>query len=187
MAYCTPLLTEIDGQMQLVSLGSDSVVAYNPADGAELWWFNFDGYSNVSRPVIDRGRLFFSTGFGNPVFQAIKAGGTRRRDRHGRLVERHKRGHVVPLDVSPLVVGDELYTISDSGIAVCYDAATGKVHWQKRLGSKFWASPVYADGRIYCLDESGTSTVLAPAKSSNRWPSTSWKAPRKPRRRSSTA
>jgi hypothetical protein len=31
----------------------------------------------------------------------------------------------------------------------------------KRLGAKFWASPVYADGKIYCLDAEGTTTVLA--------------------------
>ncbi len=59
-------------------------------------------------------------------------------------------------------MGDELYTITDSGVIVCYDATSGKQHWQKRLSSKFWASPVYADGRIYCLDDSGTTTVLAP-------------------------
>ncbi len=67
----------------------------------------------------------------------------------------------MPLDVSPLLAGDELYTISDSGIAVCYDAETGKPHWQQRLGNKFWASPVLAEGRVYCLDEAGTTTVLA--------------------------
>jgi outer membrane protein assembly factor BamB len=68
------------------------------------------------------------------------------------------------MDVSPLVVGDELYTISDAGVAVCYDAQTGKQLWQKRLGGKFWASPVYADGRIYCLNDSGKTYVLAPGK-----------------------
>jgi outer membrane protein assembly factor BamB len=31
----------------------------------------------------------------------------------------------------------------------------------KRLGSKFWASPVDVQGRIYCLDAEGTTTVLA--------------------------
>ena len=45
-----------------------------------------------------------------------------------------------------------------------FDTATGKQHWQQRLSAKFWASPVYADGRIYCLDDSGTSFVLTPGK-----------------------
>ena len=52
--------------------------------------------------------------------------------------------------------------ITDSGIAACYDATSGKMRWMRRLGGKFWASPVYADGRIYCIDEAGTTHVLAP-------------------------
>jgi outer membrane protein assembly factor BamB len=161
MAYSTPLILEIDGRPQLVSLGSDQVVAHDPSTGEELWWFTFSGYSNVSMPVFDRGRLYFSSGFGVPVLYAIKAGGS------GDITATSpiwsvKKGAAVPLDPSPLVVGDELYTIGDAGIAVCYDANSGKQHWQHRLGSKFWASPVSADGRIYCLEESGTTTVLAP-------------------------
>ncbi len=54
MAYCTPLLLEIDGRTQLVSLGSDEVVAYEPSTGEEIWYFSFDGYSNVSMPVFAR-------------------------------------------------------------------------------------------------------------------------------------
>jgi outer membrane protein assembly factor BamB len=161
MAYCTPLVLDIDGQTQLVSLGSDAVVAHDPRTGEELWWFTFNGYSNVSRPVYAGGILFFASGFGPAVFYAIKAGG------QGDITETNKvwtvtKSGAVPLDVSPLVVGDEVYLVSDSGIASCYDAASGKQHWQQRLSGKFWASPVYADGRIYCLDDSGTTLVLAP-------------------------
>jgi outer membrane protein assembly factor BamB len=160
MAYCTPLVIEADGRQQLVALGSDAIVAHDPATGEELWWFSYSGYSNVSRPVHAHGMLYFSTGFGGPKFHAIRLGG------HGDVTKTAgawsvERASAVPLDVSPLVVGDELWTIADSGIAVCYDAHTGKQHWQQRLGSQFWASPVYADGRIYCLDATGTTTVLA--------------------------
>ncbi len=161
MAYCTPLLLEIDGRTQLVSLGSDAIVAYEPSTGDEIWHYRCSGYSNVSRPVMAHGMLFLSTGFGTPEFHGIKAGGT------GDVTEsntvwKNDKGSVVPMDVSPLAVGDEVYTISDAGIAICYDAKTGKQHWQKRLGGKFWASPVFADGRIYCLDDSGKTIVLKP-------------------------
>ena len=167
MAYCTPLVIEVDGQTQLICLGSDALVAHDPATGDELWWFTFSGYSNVAKPVYAKGMLFFPSGFGTPIFYAIKAGG------HGDVTKTNRawitiRSGVVPLDVSPLVVGDELYTITDSGIAVSYDALKGKVHWQERLEGKFWASPVFADGRIYCLDESATTTVLAPGKTFQR-------------------
>ncbi len=163
MAYCTPLLIEVDGQTRLVSLGSDAIVAHDPRTGEELWWFTFNGYSNVSRPVFAKGLLFFSSGFGSPIFYAVKVDGRGDVTATNKAWNLTKSG-IVPLDVSPLVVGDELYIISDSGIGTCLDATTGKQHWQQRLGAKFWASPVYADGRIYCLDEEGTSTVLAPGK-----------------------
>ncbi len=68
------------------------------------------------------------------------------------------------MDPSPLIVGDELYTITDAGIAACFDVATSKQRWQQRLGSNFWASPVYAAGRIYCLDDSGKTYVLKPGR-----------------------
>jgi outer membrane protein assembly factor BamB len=163
MAYCTPLLLEIDGRTQLVSLGSDAIVGHDPATGDEIWHFSYSGYSNVSRPVMAHGMLFFSTGFGEPEFHGITAGGQGDVTASGTVWKTNK-GSIVPMDVSPLVVGDELYTISDAGVAVCYDAKTGKQLWQKRLSGKFWASPVYADGRIYCLNDSGKTYVLAPGK-----------------------
>ena len=67
-----------------------------------------------------------------------------------------------PHNPSPLLVGEELYFVSDNGIAGCVDAKTGKVHWRERLGSDFSASPVFADSRIYFLNENGVVTVLAP-------------------------
>ena len=69
-----------------------------------------------------------------------------------------------PLTPSPLLVGDELYIVSDAGIATCLDALTGAIHWRARLDGNYSASPVLADGRIYFLNEEGLATVVAPGK-----------------------
>jgi outer membrane protein assembly factor BamB len=61
-------------------------------------------------------------------------------------------------------VGDELYVVSDSGIASCLDAVTGDVRWIQRLGGSYSASPVFADGRMYFLSEEGVTTILAPGR-----------------------
>ena len=63
-----------------------------------------------------------------------------------------------------MLVGEQIYVISDNGIARCLDAKTGDVHWQTRLGGNHSASPIYADGRIYFLSEEGEATVIAPGK-----------------------
>src|SRR5204862_940601 len=63
-----------------------------------------------------------------------------------------------------LLVGDELYFVSDAGIATCVDAMTGRVHWAERVGGNYSASPLLADGRIYLQNEEGIGVVLAPGK-----------------------
>jgi outer membrane protein assembly factor BamB len=70
-----------------------------------------------------------------------------------------------PKTPSPLLVGDELYLVSDDGFASCLDAKTGKQHWYKRVGGNgYSASPLYADGNVYLLSEDGVGTVLKASK-----------------------
>ncbi len=161
MAYTTPLLTEINGTMQLLSSGADSIVSYNPKTGDENWWFRYDGYSNVPRPVAGKGHVFISSGYDRPEFFAVRVDGT------GDVTESHLAWNMkkaAPLNPSPLLVGDELYLVSDNGIATCLDAVSGEQHWQERIGGNFSASPTLADGKIYLLDEKGTTTILAAGK-----------------------
>lgn len=161
MAYTTPLLTEVNGTMQLLSSGADSIVSYNPLTGDEYWWFRYDGYSNVPRPVVGKGHVFISSGYDRPEFFAVKVDGT------GDVTDTHLGWNMkkaAPLNPSPLLLGDELYLISDNGIATCLDAVTGEQHWQERIGGNYSASPTFADEKIFLLDEEGTTTVIAPGR-----------------------
>ena len=36
--------------------------------------------------------------------------------------------------------------------------------WSERIGGKFAASPIYADGRIYFFDRAGLATVIKPGR-----------------------
>jgi outer membrane protein assembly factor BamB len=163
-AYSTPLVIDVAGQRQLISVGGEWVFAYDPPTGRILWQVRYPGgYSTIPRPVYGHGLVFLSSGYDKPVFYAIRPTGS------GDVTETHvawtlERGS--PLTPSPLLVGDELYLVSDDGILTCVEAATGKAHWRQRLGGNFSASPLYADGRIYLLDENGNSTVVAPNKES---------------------
>jgi outer membrane protein assembly factor BamB len=69
----------------------------------------------------------------------------------------------IPSKPSSLLIGDELYFVSDKGIAVCLDAKTGKQHWQQRLDGNFSASPLFADGRIHFFNHEGTAFVIEPS------------------------
>src|SRR3954447_9048504 len=159
-AYSTPLVIRAGDRDLVISAGAFRAVAYDPQNGKEIWRVDYpEGFSNVPRPVYGAGLVFITTGFQQPSVLAIRPDGK------GNVT----RSHVVwtlsrgaPLTPSPLLVGDDLYIVSDSGIASNVDAKTGAIKWQHRLGASISASPVFADGRVYFLDEEGRTTVIAP-------------------------
>ena len=65
---------------------------------------------------------------------------------------------------SPLLVGKELFVISNGGVAACVDALTGKEHWRKRLGGNYDASPIKVRDRLYFSNRNGKTTVLSTGK-----------------------
>ncbi|MFM8476271.1 MAG: PQQ-binding-like beta-propeller repeat protein, partial [Planctomycetaceae bacterium] len=73
-----------------------------------------------------------------------------------------KRG--APSTPSPLLIGEDLYCVSDDGIATCVDALSGEQHWMERLGGNFSASPIYAGGKVLFLDETGRATWIAASR-----------------------
>jgi outer membrane protein assembly factor BamB len=159
MAYSTPLVIEAGGRTQVVSPGAIRAISYDAATGKQLWSIRYGGFSNVLRPVFGHGLVYVSSGFYDPVLFAVRPDGNGDvTDTH--IEWRYARG--VPLTPSALLVGDEIYIVSDNGIATCLDAKTGQEHWRSRLNGTFSASPVFAGGRIYFLDENGRTTVITP-------------------------
>jgi outer membrane protein assembly factor BamB len=161
-AYTTPLTIQVQGKDQLISPGAHRAVAYEPLTGKEIWSVRYgDGYSNVPRPVFGHGLVFICSGFEQAELLAVRPDG------RGDVTDSHVAWSVkraVPLTPSPLLVGEELYLVSDNGIASCLDAKSGKTHWQQRLGGNHSASPIFAEGRIYFLNEEGGSVVIEPGK-----------------------
>jgi outer membrane protein assembly factor BamB len=160
-SFSTPLEIQVGDSVQLVSPGSGFVGGYSRKDGHELWRIRYgEGYSVVPRPVFAHGLLFISSGFDHPVLLAIDPKDASGDATEAKVVWTIRKG--APLTPSMLVVGDELYFVSDGGFATCADARTGKIHWSERLRGDFSASPVYADGRIYFQNESGGASVIKP-------------------------
>lgn len=160
-SFGTPLLIDVKGHKQIVSAGSNEVSALNPTNGKEIWRVRYRGYSVIPRPVYGHGLVILSSGYDAPSLLAIRPDGK------GDVTDSHVAWTVrsgAPHTPSPLLVENELYTVSDRGLATCFDAETGKIHWQERLNATFSASPMYAGGNVYFQSEDGLGIVVKAGK-----------------------
>ncbi len=162
MAYSTPTLAVVNGKPQLVTAGGEFISSYDPATGKELWRFRYPGgYSVVPRPLVADGIAYASSGYNDPIFYAVKMDGS------GDVTDTHlvwKTEKNAPRNASPIIVGEELYMMSDNGVGTCLNAKTGKQIWQKRVGGDYSSSFLYADDKLYITSEGGLTTVLKPGK-----------------------
>lgn len=156
-AYTTPLLCNISGQKQLVVMGGNQLDAYDPTTGRQLWFLpGLTGGRTVTSPTFAKDLIFATRGLRGPLIAARpKLGAMNFRD----LAWTYNEG--TPDSCSLVVWNDLLFTITDDGIARCFDAATGNIKWKERLKGQYKASPVAADGRIYFLSIDGLATVVS--------------------------
>ena len=160
-SYGTPLIQEINGKPTLLSPGSNWLYAYDPANGKELWKTEYGGlgFSIVPKPVTGHGMIFMSTGFMKAKLLAVRYEKTAKPD----IAWSYARS--VSTQPSPLLVGDELYFITESGgLITCLNAHTGKPHWVERIGGNYSASPTFSNGKIYFHSREGVTTVLQAGK-----------------------
>ena len=159
MAYSTPLIQSVDGVPQFVSTGADHVAAYDLKSGREIWWMPYVGFSQVGRPSYGNGLFYVVGSVAQDKFCVFAVRPGKGQLKPSQLVWQRSKGigHVP----SPILVGQELFVIDNSGVTTCLNALTGEEHWRARLGGNHDASPIEVRGRLYYLNRDGKTTVLA--------------------------
>jgi hypothetical protein len=160
-SYCTPIaITDKLGREQLICMGSQWMVSYQPQTGEEIWRvYHGKGFSVVPRPVHQDGVVYFATGFGKPELWAVRVDGD------GDVTQSHVLWTVlqgIPAKPSPLLHEGLIYVISDSGVASCFDIDAGREVWKQRIGGDYSSSPTLAGGHIYIGSQDGKVTVIEP-------------------------
>ncbi|MEK6257109.1 MAG: PQQ-binding-like beta-propeller repeat protein [Planctomycetota bacterium] len=158
-SYCTPIIRDIDGRTQMILSGSKCVASYDPRTGQRHWILDGPTEQFVASPVENKGLIFITGGFPDKHILAIDPRGS------GQITEEsHVKWHHLNKGVSyvpsPVAANDYFYCVADGGIGGCYDAVTGEIQWQERLGRHHSGSLVAAAGRVYFLDDDGITHVL---------------------------
>ena len=158
-AFTTPCVVPVNEVPLLISPSSYAAYAYEARTGREVWKTRNDAYSPSMSPIYANGLVYLTTGRGETkALWAVRADG------QGDITDTHVAwkldGRQVPEEPSPVLLDGLLYILSNDGIITCLDAATGGQVWSERLGGNYMASPLYADGRLYCCSVQGRATVV---------------------------
>lgn len=155
-AYSTPLLISHNGRETLVSPFAAATIAYDPQSGDPIWTVRHGGMNAAGRPMFGNGLVYINSADGPNPLVAVRPEGEG--DISNKIV--WKTNKSVPKRASQILLGDLLFMINDEGVASCLDAMTGREIWTKRLEGKYWASPLLADGLVYCFSQTGLVTVF---------------------------
>jgi outer membrane protein assembly factor BamB len=156
-SYTTSVFYTEGESTRMVVMGGNELTAYDPGNGKEVWKLpKLVGGRTVTGPTIGEGKVYTTIGMRGPML-AVKLGSEGVLERSNVAWE-HRKG--TSDTCCPVVWENYLFTVTDDGIARCFDANVGAVKWERRLKGEYKASPVAADGRIYFLNTRGLMTVV---------------------------
>ena len=159
--YSTPAIVEVNGRPQVISVGAKAAFGYDARTGEEIWTVTHDGYNAAAQPLIFRDMAILHTGSRAAQLLAVRLGS----DTTGDVTDSHvvwERDRGNSRLSFPVMVRDRIVWLTDTGVAVAVDAATGREWWSQRLGGNFIASPLVAGSRVYFFSSDG-ETIVADA------------------------
>lgn len=163
VGYCSPVVAEIAGVEQVITMSAKRIFAFAPNSGRLLWDYAFGNErgNSATDVIVNDGLVYASSGYGG-----------------GSIVLRPKRQPDGQFTVEEIWKND-LLDNHHGGVLLVNGHLYGAGHEARgwfsldfRTGSKLWqadgkGSLTYADGMLYCLDERGTMSLVK--VTSERW------------------
>lgn len=161
--YSGPTLAVFNGvKVFVVGSGDGWLYAFQPATGKQVWEYEFSRRGLNLSPTVDGDVVYMGHSEENPTGSKMGAIAA---------VKGNLTGNITPTKDDPkgeiwkhlevgvgksamLKIADRLYCFDDSGKLQVVDAATGEpIGRRVNLGTINFATPLYADGKIYHLEK----------------------------------
>jgi len=168
--WSTPFVWRNDVRTEIVTTGSKKVRSYD-LNGKLLWELTGMTSIHAVTPFASHGLLFVSSGYFpdslRPTY-AIRPGAAgdislKGEERTNAFIA-WSHPTLAPAYPSPLVIGDQYYTLMDRGFITSNDPTTGKeIYGRQRIAvdsGTFSASPWSYNGKIFAVSEDGDTFVM---------------------------
>ena len=152
-SWSSPIVAGIGDKFQLITSADPWVIAYDPANGTELWRVECLAGDIAATPIYANGLIFVEEPYSKTV--AIRPDG------QGNVSETHiawTNEDGGPDICSPVSDGEVLLNLAD-GLLSCLKVSDGTMLWEEDLRAYFFASPSLVGDRLYLLDEDGTMSI----------------------------
>ncbi len=159
-SFSTPIVVKTAKRAELITTGTEAIIAYDPLTGKELWRSKGLESNAIPSPVATSDTVIVAAGYPAKIAMAIPLGGA------GEVAEKNllwtftKGTAYVP---SPILYGDYVYLITDRGIMTALEAKTGKVMYEGGrvpIPATFTGSPVAFDGKLLLTSEDGDTFII---------------------------
>ena len=167
--WATPYVWENEQRTEIVTIGTNKARSYD-LEGKVLWEINgTSGWGLVSQiPMAKHGLLYVGAGYHYGALYAIRPGASGNIS----LKDGEKSNEWIAWSqpkgssIHPgyLISAERLYVLFDAGLLSCSNAKTGDTIFpRQRLdtgGGRFYASPWAYNGKLFLLNEDGTTWVV---------------------------
>ncbi|QDT99378.1 PQQ-like beta-propeller repeat protein [Gimesia aquarii] len=167
-SYASPTVLKVNQADHIVCSSSGSIDGYDPTTGKQLWMFEEVGGNRACTPIsFGDGKFLISASPGmhdERLADAKKSNFAMQVKRVGEEYQQTilwKTNNAMPSFGSPMVHQGLAYWVNKVGVVYCFDVATGKQVYIKRLRQSCWATPFGLGDRVYFPGKDGLTTVIA--------------------------
>jgi outer membrane protein assembly factor BamB len=159
-AYTTPVFQEVGKRTEMIVFGGNQLDSFDPATGQRRWYLpGLRGGRTVTGPTIAGEYVVTTRGMRGPLLVMKLSPEHQGKLTHRAIEWTQETG--TPDSCSPAVWADLVFTVTDDGIARCYNGFSGRLWWKERLKGSYKATPLVGENRVYFLNEEGLCTVIS--------------------------
>ena len=154
-SWASPIVTKIGEQFRLITCADPWVIAYDPADGTELWRVNCLYGDVAPSPIYANGLVFAIEP--DQKLVAIRADG------QGDITKTHiawVNDEWGPSICSPVSNGEFIFMLESAGLLGCYKNSDGTKLYEQDLRESFMASPSLVGDKLYLLTDEGVMFII---------------------------
>jgi len=165
--YSTPIPFVRNGRAEILNTGADFITAHDPDTGKELWRFEYLTSkvrdSRIIPSLVTGEGLIFGTRHKHGGVFAVQPPSLNNPS-DARIVWEFNGPS--PDASTPLYYQERLYVLNGiryGKVVTCLEPKTARQIWQGKIGGQgpWRASLTGADGKLYCINETGEIVVLA--------------------------